>query len=773
MKKLLLTLSILFCLTANAQYTKLLDFNVVTNGSNPQSNLVSDGTFLYGTSSIGGASSCGTIFRIKPDGTRDTTLFTFSGGNGKNPQGSLYYDGAFLYGITANGGANLYGTLFKIKTDGTGFTTLINFANDTVHGCYPSGGVISDGTFLYGSSATGGLTDNGTIYKIKPDGTGYTKLYDFMGISNGVYPAGAFYNDGTFFYGSTMQGGTNNQGTIYKIKPDGTGYTVLYSFSGIESSYTAIGTFISDGTFLYGAQGYDGTSNKGRIFRIKPDGSGDTTLFSFANTYGTYPTGSLVSDGTYFYGMALSGGTNNNGVIFKIKPDGTSYTKLLDFSSATTGNQPIGSLMLSGPFLYGTAQLGGANNDGVIFKFNTACTPVTFTQSPTICAGHSITVGTNTYTTSGTYTTVIPNGTSTGCDSTVITNLTVLPLNTFTQTPTICSGQTLSVGTSTYTTTGTYTDVVSSVVTGCDSTITTHLTVLSAASSTSNTISICSGQSVNVGTDVYTSSGTYTFTYNGGACDSTIITNLTVNPTPTITINSNNLCANNNNGTTLTTNGATSYTWSTGSLYDTTMVHPTTTATYSVIGTLGTCTASATTTVTVTHVTVNFGVLYLTCQCPGVGFVDSSHVSAGDSIVAWNWVFTGGMPATSNQQNPSGLVIFGQGYHVVCLTIRTANGCTDSICKNVYEPTGGINKYENSLDLNIYPNPAKDILNVELEMLNGKAELKLYDVNGKQVLWQTINGKTIVDVSSLANGVYNISVSNSEGVANKKLIIVK
>jgi hypothetical protein len=52
-----------------------------------------------------------------------------------------------------------------------------------------------------------------------------------------------------------------------------------------------------------------------------------------------------------------------------------------------------------------------------------------------------------------------------------------LPANTFTQSPTVCAGQSVTVGTHTYATSATYTDVLTSLVNSCDSTVTTHLTV--------------------------------------------------------------------------------------------------------------------------------------------------------------------------------------------------------------------------------------------------------------------------------------------------------
>ena len=151
-----------------------------------------------------------------------------------------------------------------------------------------------------------------------PDGSGYVKLLDFAGATNGRRPTGSLISDGTFLYGMTYSGGTNDLGTIFKIMPDGSGYVKLLDFTGVTNGSTPSGSLISDGTFLYGMNSDGGTNDMGTIFKIMPDGSGYVKLLDFAGaTNGRTPYGSLISDGTFLYGMTSQGGTNNDGVIFK------------------------------------------------------------------------------------------------------------------------------------------------------------------------------------------------------------------------------------------------------------------------------------------------------------------------------------------------------------------------------------------------------------------------------------------------------------------------
>jgi uncharacterized repeat protein (TIGR03803 family) len=356
---------------SNAQSIKLIDFDSL-QGSNPSGSLISDGTYLYGMTEYGGTNNLGVLFKIKPDGTAYSRLLDFTGiANGSSPRGSLISDGTFLYGMTNSGGTNGSGTTFKIKPDGTGYAKLLDFAGGAADGTAPMGSLVSDATFLYGMTNSGGnINGVGTIFKIKPDGTGYSKLLDFDGASNGQFPSGSLISDGNYLYGMTEYGGTNNLGTVFKIQTDGTGYSKLLDFAGVANGSKPFGSLISVGTFLYGMTEYGGTNNMGVLFKIKPDGTGYFKLLDFAGiANGSKPLGSLISDGTFLYGMTRHGGSNSSGTIFKIKPDGTGYVKLLDFAGASNGQWPGGTLISDGTYLYGMTLYGGTSGAGVLFKY--------------------------------------------------------------------------------------------------------------------------------------------------------------------------------------------------------------------------------------------------------------------------------------------------------------------------------------------------------------------------------------------------------------------
>jgi uncharacterized repeat protein (TIGR03803 family) len=190
-----------------------------TNGYRPRGGLIQarDGN-IYGTTSdtTFGANvgpTKGTIFRVSSHGL--TTLFTFYGTNGASPAGSLLEarDGT-LYGTTSSGGASSNGTVFKITTDGV-FTSLFSFGS--TNGANPTGDLIQlDDGYLYGTTTAGGSNNLGTIFRITTNGS-FTSIFSFKS-STGASPQGGLClaRDGNL-YGTTSTGGPAGGGTIFRL----------------------------------------------------------------------------------------------------------------------------------------------------------------------------------------------------------------------------------------------------------------------------------------------------------------------------------------------------------------------------------------------------------------------------------------------------------------------------------------------------------------------------------------------------------------------------
>jgi uncharacterized repeat protein (TIGR03803 family) len=298
------------------------------DGSIPEAALIqgSDGNF-YGTTGSGGTYNNGTVFKITATGD-ETVLYSFKGGttDGSGPQGALVQgsDGNF-YGTTGFAGASNSGTAFGISPAGAE-TMLYSFGGGTADGSHPDAALIqgSDGNF-YGTTQTGGTGSSGTVFKVTPAGV-ETVLYSFtpseIGTGDADQPYGALIQgvDGNF-YGTTGAGGTVGSGTIFKVTPAGM-ETVLYSFGGAptDGSYPS-GTLIrgSDGSF-YGTTAEGGTYSQGTVFKIAPTGV-ETVVYSFGvgTADGSVPSAALFqgSDGS-FYGTTAYGGTEGDGTYFKL-----------------------------------------------------------------------------------------------------------------------------------------------------------------------------------------------------------------------------------------------------------------------------------------------------------------------------------------------------------------------------------------------------------------------------------------------------------------------
>jgi uncharacterized repeat protein (TIGR03803 family) len=309
-----------------------------------------------------------------------TLLHSFADdGTGYSPDGSLTLSGSTLYGM-AHGVFDYAAVIFKINSDGTGYAILHEFGNSVGDETIPSGSLTLSGPTLYGMTQDGGSGDRGTVFKINTDGTGYTILHSFTGGSGDGAPLGSLTLSGSILYGMTWGGGAyetiyGGDGVIFKMNTDGTGFTILHDFDRVNGAHPS-GSLTLSGSTLYGMTYYGGEfSNRGTVFKINSDGTRFTVLHSFSWPDGQYPNGDLTLSGSTLYGMTLIGGSGAAGTVFKINSSGTGYTILHNFGGSDfDGATPSGSLTLSGSTLYGMTSRGGNNfggtGGGTVFKIN-------------------------------------------------------------------------------------------------------------------------------------------------------------------------------------------------------------------------------------------------------------------------------------------------------------------------------------------------------------------------------------------------------------------
>jgi uncharacterized repeat protein (TIGR03803 family) len=301
-------------------------------------------------------------------------LHQFSGdtNDGAWSYGAVTLSGSTLYGMSSWGGNYNNGAVFKINTDSTGFQLLHSFVSPAGDGQYPYGSLLLSGSMLYGMTSCDQSIYGGTIFKINTDGNDFQVLHSFTGGSNdGKYPYDSLLQSGSVFYGMTCYGGTNDLGTVFRINADGTGFQVLHSFAGGESDGAyPWGSLALSGSTLYGTTYNGGENDSGVVFQINTDGNGFQLLHSFNGSDGLNPFCTLIQSGSTLYGTTNGGGANGNGAIFKIDTDGSDFQILHSFGG-NDGLNPAGSLTLSGSILYGATYGGGANNNGTVFKIDT------------------------------------------------------------------------------------------------------------------------------------------------------------------------------------------------------------------------------------------------------------------------------------------------------------------------------------------------------------------------------------------------------------------
>lgn len=326
--------------------------------------------------------ACITVATVSPAQTFKT-LANFDGSNGSVPYDALVQgaDGNF-YGTAYAGGAYKRGTVFKLTPQGQ-LAALHSFKGQPSDGSYPYSGLLqaTDGNF-YGTTSRGGVNDQGTVFRMAPDGT-VSIVYSFCaqgGCADGSYPASGLVegNDGNL-YGTTIYGGSNfcsNQcGTVFRITLHGL-LTTLHTFCTSRNCADGIFPYAglalsSDGNF-YGTTYAGGAHSLGTVFKITPDGT-LTILHNFSGRPGdgSFPYGAVVqgNDGNY-YGTTASGGTKDQGTVFRMTSKG-SLTTLYSFctqNACTDGTGPQGTLMqASDGNFYGTTSGSGSNCCGTAF----------------------------------------------------------------------------------------------------------------------------------------------------------------------------------------------------------------------------------------------------------------------------------------------------------------------------------------------------------------------------------------------------------------------
>jgi len=446
-----------FSVTTNGTISTLASFDDDITGAYPSATLAlgADGNF-YGTTSYGGAHNLGTVFRMTTNGAL-TSLASFDGASGMTTKASLvegddgsFYGTAPYGGVGYNGAANSGdGVIFRIGVvpattapaisaqpgslnapvqgaaifrvnasgaaplnyswqrngspiagatgacysinnvqlhdSGSRFDCVVSNAYGVVtstnatlsvfsasgplsffngpNGGWPFSALVqgADGNF-YGTTQYGGTNADGTVFRMTTNGALFTLAsFDYYVTGGNPWGGLAQGTDGNF-YGTTTSGGAGELGTVFRMTTNGA-MVPLASFEYTNGAYPYAGLTLGADGNLYGTTYGGGGHGEGTIFRVTTNGA----MSTLASIYG-YPFGGLAqgADGS-FYGTTVLGGSNSSGTVFRITTNGT-LTTLFSFDSSN-GTSPYAGLTLGadGNF-YGTTYYGGTFGGGTVFR---------------------------------------------------------------------------------------------------------------------------------------------------------------------------------------------------------------------------------------------------------------------------------------------------------------------------------------------------------------------------------------------------------------------
>jgi uncharacterized repeat protein (TIGR03803 family) len=333
----------------------------------------------------GGAAGAGTVFSLNPTTGTETVIYSFAGGaDGANPYAGLTHHGGKLYGMTVNGGisasecgASGCGTVFAIDI-ATGHKKLLYAFQGGTDGWHPLPAPTYLDGILYGTTIYGGssscTTNCGTLFQVNA-ATGAEKvLYRFTGGSDGNQPKiQPIYMNG-MLYGTTVYGGANGEGTVFAFDLTKQTETVLHSFQGADGAFPVARLAYAAGT-LYSTTLGGGIGNAGTVFQMDAS-TGSESVLSILNggKDGSGPTDGVIyrgGRGGNVFGTAQAGGANKLGTVFKVNTTTGAGKVLYSFKGGTDGYHPIAELLYWQGAFYGTAsegKKGSASPYGTVFK---------------------------------------------------------------------------------------------------------------------------------------------------------------------------------------------------------------------------------------------------------------------------------------------------------------------------------------------------------------------------------------------------------------------
>ena len=352
--------------------------------------------FYWGTTKDGGTYNAGSVYKVRAGGYHWVTVvsFTFDDGvmPGFQPVGGLVNDGkGFLWGTTTQTEGHGGGTVFKVQATTGSLTTVLKFTRNGVtnKGWRPMGTLMNDGKgFLWGVTWKGGVGGFGTVFKVNIDTGVLTTVVEFTkdGATNkGAFPQSGLVSDGKgFLWGTTSAGGGgDNFGTVYKVNRLTGVLTTVVKFAKVggenKGSVPMAGLVLDGSGDLWGTTSRGGGHGDGTIYKVNATSGVLTRVLEFtgngASNSGSVPVSAMVRDDQGFlWGTTTLGGAKDEGTVFKVHVATGVLTTVVSVnrdSEVDKGVKPLGELMMDAKgFVWGTTQEGGAGEAGTVYKVN-------------------------------------------------------------------------------------------------------------------------------------------------------------------------------------------------------------------------------------------------------------------------------------------------------------------------------------------------------------------------------------------------------------------
>ena len=303
----------------------LASFNGASMGGLPLGGLIFDHSGnLYGTAEGNGASGNGTIFKLAAGSSTITALASFNGTNGAHPYAGLVMDGSgALFGTTELGGGSGAGNVFKLPAQ-SGTVSPVASCDGNLLGSGPQSPVIMDAAGnLYGTTGNGGSSGNGLVFKIAAGTSTITPLASFSG-ANGANPYGGLIEDSAGnLFGTAANGGANLGGVVFEVPAGSNSIVDVADFNGTNGSSPQAALIEDAAGNFFGTTFNGGANDDGVVFELPAGSHTIKALVSFNGTNGQYPYDSLVADSAgNLYGTTFFGGSSSDGNVFEVTGSG-------------------------------------------------------------------------------------------------------------------------------------------------------------------------------------------------------------------------------------------------------------------------------------------------------------------------------------------------------------------------------------------------------------------------------------------------------------------